>query len=145
MEVQKSIIIDATPQRVWEFLSDPEAILQWYTPLQAFEYVGDRSNEIGAPFRFQEKAAGRLMTLECVITEWRENEQFSFEMTSGDMMKSYGETWTVEPAPSGCRFTFRESGELASRLNRVLGPVAEVMSGTTVKKMLSKLKSLAEA
>jgi len=66
-------------------------------------------------------------------------------MTSGDMMKSYGETWTVEPAPSGCRFTFRESGELASRLNRVLGPVAEVMSGTTVKKMLSKLKSLAEA
>ena len=145
MEVQKSIVIDATPERIWQFLSDPEAILQWYTPLQAFEYVGDQRNEVGASFRFQEKAAGRLMTLECVVTEWKENEQFSFEMISGDTMKSYGETWTVEPAPSGCRFTFKESGELAGPLNRVLGPIAEIMSGTTVKKMLTELKSLAEA
>ena len=144
MQVQKSIDIDATPKRVWEFLSDPEAIMQWYTPLQAFEYVGDQTNEVGAPFRFQEKVAGRVMTLECVVTEWTADERFCFEMTSGDVMRSYGETWTVEPVPSGCRFTFKESGELASPLNRVLGPVAEVMSGITVNKMLTRLKTLSE-
>ena len=146
MEVQKSVAINAPPDRVWTFLSDPERILQWYLPLQRFEYVSDVRREVGAPFRFEEKVAGRVMTLECVVTEWTEPQRFSFEMTSGDMMKSYREAWTVEPTPSGSRFTFAEQGALANRmLDRVAGPLAERMSGATIKKMLAKLKMLAEA
>ena len=143
MEVQESIVIQAPPTRVWELLSDPHNVLRWYEPVQAFEYTGDRRSTVGAPFRFEEKVAGRVMKLECVVTEWRDNERFAFEMRSGNMMKSYGETWTVEAVPSGCRFTFAERGEFPA-LNAVLGPLAGMMSRTTVRKMLARLKTLAE-
>lgn len=111
--------------------------------MQAFEYTGDRRATVGAPFRFEEKVAGRVMKLECVVTEWRENERLAFEMRSGNMMKSYGETWTVEAVPSGCRFTFTERGEFPL-LNGVLGALAGVMSRATVRRMLARLKARAE-
>ena len=101
---------------------------------------------MGAPFYFEERVAGRLMKLNCVVTEWVENERFAFRMTSGNMMKSYEERWTAEATPSGSRFTFMEQGELSlGIIGRIMGPLAQRSSGATIEKMLTKLKSLVEA
>jgi hypothetical protein len=84
------------------------------------------------------------MTLECVVTEWKEPERFSFEMTSGPTVKSYGETWTIEATPSGSEFTFTEHMVFANPILRSLGPLIGRMSGATIVKMLAELKRLAE-
>ena len=145
MEVQRSTTINVPPEKVWTLLSDPEKILQWYLPLQRFEYTSDLRRAVGAPFQFEEKFAGRAFTLDCSITEWDEPKRFSFEMISGPMMRSYQETWTVEPTASGSRFTFAERAEFANPiLNRVFDPLIGRMSGATINKMLAKLKTLAE-
>ena len=86
------------------------------------------------------------MKLNCVVTEYVENEKFAFKMTSGNMMKSYEERWTVEVTPSGSHFTFMEQGELPyGIIGRIIGPLAQRSSAAIVEKMLAKLKSLAEA
>jgi len=145
MKVQRSIEIVAPPEEIWPFLTDPEKILEWYIPLQKFEYTGEQRSGPGAPLYFEEKVAGRTMKLNCVVTEWVENKRFAFRMTSGNMMKSYEESWILEDIPSGIRFTFMEQGELPyGIIGRLVGPVAQLMSAATVGRMLVKLKRLAE-
>jgi uncharacterized protein YndB with AHSA1/START domain len=145
MKVQRSIEIGAPPERIWPFLAEPQRILEWYIPLQKFEYTGDQSRKVGAPFYFEEKLPTGTMKLNCEVTEWVENESFAFKMISGNMMKSYGERWSVETTPSGGRFTFAEQGELPGIFGRLIGSIAERSSGGTIEKMLAKLKSLVEA
>ena len=66
-------------------------------------------------------------------------------MTSGNMLKSYQERWTVEANASGSRFTFMEQGELGlGIIGKIIGPLAQRSSAATIDKMLTKLKSLAE-
>lgn len=145
MKVEKSVEITALPEKVWSFLIKPEKVLLWYTPLQKFEYPTEQHAVDGAPLYFEEKVAGRLMKLNCVVTECIENKRFAFKMTSGSMMKSYQERWIVEATPRGCRFTFIEQGEMPyGFLNRIIDPLAEVMSGSVIKKMLDRLKNLIE-
>ena len=146
MEVKKSIDIAAPPEDVWPFVTDPEEILKWYFPLQKFEYTGEQRDEVGAPIHFEEKVAGLSIRLDCVVTEWAENEAFGFKMVAGQPMKAYRERWTLEDTARGSRFTFLEEGELPyGFVGRLLEPVAERSSAATIEKMLQKLKSLAEA
>jgi uncharacterized protein YndB with AHSA1/START domain len=146
MRVQKSIAIEAPPERIWPYLVEPEKILEWYFPLQEFEYTSQQRGGVGAPLYFQEKTSGGTMKLNCVITEWVENETLAFKMTSGNMLKSYQERWSVEATPSGSRFTFGEQGEFPNWiLDKVIGPLAQRSSESTVEKMLTRLKSLVES
>ena len=146
MIVQKTIEINAPPEKIWSFMTEPEKVLQWYIPLRKFEYTLNQRNVVGAPLYFEEKTGLGSMKFNCVITEWVENEKFAFRMHSGNMMKSYEETWTVAATASGSRFTFLEEGELSMGIiGKLLNSVAERSSGGTIEKMLAKLKSLAEA
>ena len=69
MRVQRSIEIEGSPEEVWAFLIEPERILEWYLPLQKFEYTSDQKSGVGAPFRFEEEVALGTMELDCVVTE----------------------------------------------------------------------------
>ena len=146
MKVERSIEIAVPPEKIWPFLVEPEKIMKWFTLLQKFEYTGEQRSGVGTPFYYEEKSGGRLMKFNYKVTEWVENERLAFSMTSGNMLKSYEERWTVEAIPSGSRFTFMEQGEFPyGIIGKVIGLFAQRSSGTTVGKMLTKLKSLAEA
>lgn len=145
MQVQRSIEIMAPPEKIWPFLTEPPKILEWYIPLQKFEYTSDQGRKVGTPFYFEEKVPTGTMKLNCEVTEWVDNESFAFKMTSGNMMKSYEEKWSVEATPSGSRFTFAEQGEIPGIFGKLFGPIAERGSAGTIEKMLTKLKSLAES
>ena len=146
MKVQRSIEIKAPPEKIWPFLIKPEEILKWYIPLKKFEYTSESRNKVGAPFYYEEKASGMLIKLNCIVTEYQENEVFAFRMNSGSMMKSYEERWTLKVIPSGSQFTFLEQGKLGwSIIGSIIDPLAQRSSAATVEKMLARLKLLAEA
>jgi uncharacterized protein YndB with AHSA1/START domain len=146
VRVERFIEIAAPPEKVWTFLSKPAMVLEWYIPLQRFEYISEKQSVKGAPIYFEEKVAGRLMKLVCVVTESVENTRFAFKMTSGNAMKSYEEIWTIEPIPNGSKFLFEERGELPyGFIGKIIEPLAQSMSGFVIGKMLTKLKSLVEA
>ena len=145
MEVTKAIDVTVPPETIWPFMSEPEKILEWYIPLQKFDYTSGKRNEVGAPFYFEEKTTGGIIKLNCVVTEWDKNKQFAFKMSSGNMLKTYQERWTVEAISSGSRFTFMEQGELGlGIIGKIIGTLAERGSAAKIDKMLAKLKSLAE-
>ena len=145
MKVERSVEIAAPREKVWPFLTEPDRLLKWYTTLQKFEYTGGQQSGVGTPLYLEEKAAGRLMKLKFVTTEWVENERLAFKMTSGDSLKSYEQRWTIEAIPSGSRFTYSEDITLPyGVIGSVLGLFARFSSQATLKKMLGNLKTLVE-
>jgi len=146
MIVEKSIEISASPDKIWSLMAKPEEVLKWYLPLQRFDYTSDQHGGVGAPLYFEEKAGGRVMKFDCVITEWAENEKLAFKMVSGNMAKSYEERWTIEATPTGSIFTFMEQINLGYWIfGKILVPFVKRASGATIKKMLAELKRLAES
>jgi len=146
MKVQKSIEIAAPPDKIWPFLIEPEKILKWCITFLKFEYTGEQRSGVGTPFYLEEKAGGPLMKLNFRITEWVENERVAFSMISGNFVKGYEQSWTVEATPSGSRFSFMEEVKLPyGIIGKIMGLFGQRGSEATVGKMLPKLKSLAEA
>ena len=146
MKVHKSIGIAATPEKIWPFLVEPEKILKWCITFIKFEYTSEQHSGAGTTFYLEEKAGGSLMKLNFRITEWLENERVAFSMTSGNSVKGYDQSWTVETTPSGSRFTFMENVRLPyGIIGKIIGLFVQRSSAATVAKMLPRLKSLAEA
>jgi uncharacterized protein YndB with AHSA1/START domain len=146
MKVCKSIEIAAPPEKIWPFLVEPDKILKWCITFKKFEYTSEQQIEAGTTFYLEEKAGGPFMKLNFIITELVKNERVAFNMTSGNFIKGYNQSWTVHNTPVGSRFTFMEEVKLPYG---IIGKIMEFFgkrgSETTVGKMLSGLKSLAEA
>lgn len=146
MKLEDSILIEAGPEKVWPFLTEPERIRDWYFPLEAFEFTSEQHEGQGATFYYVEKAPVGSMKLNFEITEWRENERIAFTMTSGDLLTWDEQSWTLEPTPTGSKFIFREeAGMPYGVLGRLMGFVAAFGSRANLKKMLARLKALAES
>jgi uncharacterized protein YndB with AHSA1/START domain len=145
MKVQKSIAIEASRQSIWPFLVQPAKILEWYEAMHRLEYRGEQRGGVGTTFYAEEEAAGHLMKLNFVITDWVEYERIAFKMTSSDFVKSYEQTWTLEPVPTGTRFTYTEDITLPyGAAGKLLGLFAHRRSQSTLGAMLGKLKGFAE-
>jgi hypothetical protein len=126
-------------------MSEPERVFEWYLPLTEFSYTGDQRNSVGAPFRFGLKSAGLSLERDCVVTDCVENEAFAFRFTPGGRLRSYEESWRIEPIVSGCRFTSLEEWNLRlGLLGSLLAPIVARLSGAAVDRILRHLKTLAE-
>jgi hypothetical protein len=146
MKVQRSIEITVPKEKIWPFLIEPEKIMKWYMPMKNFKYTGEQRSGVGAPFYFEEEAAGTLMKLNFIVTEWAEYEKLAFKMTSGNFVKGYAQTWAIETIPSGSRFTYAEDITMPYGIfGKFIGLFARFGSLATMKKMLTKLKSIAGA
>ena len=145
MRVQKLIDINASPKSIWPFFVEPEKILQWCITFKKFEYSNDQTSGVGTPVYIEEQASGPLMKLHFNITECKENERLALHMVSGTGVKSYDQSWSLEPIQSGSRFMFMEDVELPyGVIGKLIGSILEKNSAATVDKMLAKLKTLAE-
>ena len=143
MKVQKSIEIAAPTEKVWPFLVEPEKILKWCITFRKFEYTGKQHSGVGTALYVEEKAGGPLMKLNFTVKEWEENKKLAFNMTSGNFVKGYEQTWKVDATPPGSRFTFMEQVKLPyGVIGKVMELFARRSSQATVREMLAKLKSL---
>jgi len=145
MHVLRSVEIAAPPERIWPLMVEPSKVRQWYPALRTYEYEDAGRRGPGAHVYAEEKASGPLMRLHFEITDWVENRTISLHMVSGTGVKGYDQSWTLEPTPTGSRFTFEESVELPYGIvGNVIGRVGQRSSDAHVKEMLATLKALAE-
>ncbi len=145
MRISKSIESAASAEKMWLFLVQPDEITSWCTPIMKFRRTGEQSSGVGTTFSFEEKAAGRMMKLNFVVTEWVVNRSLAFRMTSGNLVKSYAQRYTIETTPTGSRFTCTEDIELPwGIIGRFAGLFRRSFSEAHLERMLVKLKAMAE-
>ncbi len=146
MKIQKSIEIAAVAEKIWPFLVEPANIMKWCSTVKRILHTSEQRGGLRTPFYFEERAVGRLMKLHFVVTEWIVNRSVAFKMTSGNLVRGYEQRYTLEPTPTGIRFTCFENVTLPFG---ILGKFVELfrrpISEAHLERMLVKLKSLVEA
>ena len=145
MEINRSIEIKAAPEEIWPFLVESEKIVKWCFTLQSFEYTSQISHGINASFKYREQGRFRSVQLNCIVTEWIENEKITFEMTSGKAFKGYKETWMIEPISGESKFSLIQQSHLSfGILGKIMEPISRRRAEITIDEMLAKLKRFVE-
>ena len=146
MKIHRSINIAATGKQIWPFLVEPERILKWCSPAKKVERVGAQNSGLGTAFYFEERAIGRLMKLNFVVTEWAVNERVAFKMTVGNFVTAYEQCYTIEAIRSGSWCTCFEDVKLPWGIAGQFGLLfRRHFSEGLLDAMLGRLKILAEA
>jgi hypothetical protein len=146
MKIKKSIDILAGAETIWPLIAEPLNIIKWCSTVKIIFQTGDKSEGLGAAFYFEEKAAGTLMKLHFVVTEWNYSRTVAFKMTSGNLVKGYEQKYTLHPTENGIKVTCFENVTLPFG---ILGKLAEILrrpvSEDHIERILFALKSLGEA
>jgi len=146
MKLRRSITIRAAGDKIWPFLVEPEQIMKWCTPVSIIRHTGTQRGGLRTPFYFEERAAGRVMKLHFIVTEWDLYRSVAFKMTSGNFVKSYGQRYTIETVLSGSRCTCYEDVTLPyGILGKFAGLFRRITSNRLLDNMLLNLKKAAEA
>jgi len=96
----------ATPERVWEVLSDWERQATWMPDVSWIRVVGS-DRELGARLEVRTKVFGvPLATDQVRVTAWEPPSRLAVEHIG--VVVGVGE-WRLEPVEGGTRFTWHES------------------------------------
>ena len=140
-----SVDIEAPPERVWQFLVEPERAKAWFHALDEYTWTSEPSG-VGSTFHWLETSGGRQYSIDFRTTEWEPPHVFGFTMVSGDFFKSYDERWEIEATEHGSRFTFNDRIEFPyGPLGSIIGWFAARQAQETGKEALAELKRLVEA
>ncbi|UCD97383.1 MAG: SRPBCC family protein [Chloroflexota bacterium] len=147
MIVEDSIHINASREKIWPYLTEPEKILQWYLTFKKFEFTSEQHEGKGTTFHVEEKAGPLPVTaIDFKSNEWVENEIISFAKISEGGVKKYHQWWTIAPENSGSKFTLKEEIEFPyGFIGRLIELVGKGSSQSTIKIILSQLRQLVES
>ena len=145
MKIRRSIVIAADSNRIWPLLVDPDQILQWCKAIQTIRFDGEQKSGVGTRFYFEEKAVGRLLKLNMVVTEWKKNVSIAFEMAAGNLVKSYSQRYVIKTTTQGSHVTIFEEVRLPyGIIGFFAGLFRRPVSNAHLDRMLVKLKRLSE-
>lgn len=152
-----SVEINAPPEVVWPYLVDPAKTRTWFgearttkgmgwaVSAESFEWTSEPGGA-GSTFHWLEENGGSKLKIDFETTEWDPPYVFGFEMTAGDIYKSYSERWVIEETPTGSRFTFNDHVEFRyGPLGKIMGMFAAKTARKTGRAILESLKRLAES
>ena len=105
--IEKSIIIKALPEKVWEMLAF-EKHLKWMEGYENVEYISEVSTledkyRVGLSAHLDIKGEGE-MDLE--IAESLENEKITYHLTGGSFTKDFVLSFLLEPVEEETKFTY---------------------------------------
>ena len=146
----KSIVIQASAQVVYELVADPMRMADWSPECVRCRWLGEVDRPvIGARFRGTSRNGRRRWTTTSTITDMRSGELFAWEVTYFRQPVARWE-YRIEPADKGVRLV--ESVD--DRRGRLLRAVSPVITGSpdrakrnadTMESTLQAMKAAAES
>jgi uncharacterized membrane protein len=100
LHLERSIHINARPERVWAVMADVEHWPDWAESFRSVERIGNEPFGMGSAARLQVRGAPKLVWR---VTEYTEGHSFSWESDSMGV-HSRG-SHVVDPADGGSRVT----------------------------------------
>jgi uncharacterized protein YndB with AHSA1/START domain len=146
MKNQICIDINASPERVFPWIDDPEKLRAWLPTLVENEIVQRTDNRVGSTFRQVYLERGRRMEMHGTVTAYELNKRLSCQIRGAafDLEVDYqlddlgGRTRLTQDSRIRTKGIFRIIGVL-------LGPMMRKASSKQAESSFLKLKDLAES
>jgi uncharacterized membrane protein len=143
--VTRSIEVEAPVEMIWQWLTDPERVLEWNTQFLRYSIIESAPEHVGTHYVTVEKFRGTTLRNDCTVTDWQENKIFGFRGESAEFSKDGA--YTIERRGNTCLVT------LAMELTPKGGVIKKAASKLLIEKpyevevvgILEDLKSAIEA
>ena len=147
---EKSIIINAPPEKVWEMLAF-DRYPEWMDMMESVEYTSEMNTpkdkyRVGATALGTPKS-GEVNNCHFEITESLENKKFTHRLWEKWGRGTLGGpiTYTLESVEAGTRFTYEASYEIPfGILGKIIAPLILRMGRKEFEKSIENLKTILE-
>jgi carbon monoxide dehydrogenase subunit G len=82
MKITNIIEIQATPEKIFYWLDDPDRAKKWMKSVTKSEFIKETPNRIGTTFREYVEENGRGIEMRGVVTEYVSNQRFAVHLES---------------------------------------------------------------
>ncbi len=145
MQLTARIDIEASPEIVFDLISDIERMPEWMDGLIESGYISgfDPCNAVGTKFRQRASEMGREIDYEGEISIYSPPERFGVKVVSKDFTLEID--IEVIPHGGGTRLEYTAEMTKASLKIRLLAPAFSSTARKVLEKQLNNLKVLAES
>lgn len=145
-QIQRSTVVDATPEDIWPWLVDAERELAWRTPeVIELERLDGGPLGTGSEFRGAIRVAGKRDAWVNELTIVDEPKQLAWRTVETTAPVASPGSYHLEPTAHGTRVTIELDQEAQNLLGRLALPVMGLVVPRVVDRFLRQLKELVEA
>jgi uncharacterized protein YndB with AHSA1/START domain len=143
MEIEKAVVIDRPPDRVWSYIADPRNDLNWCRKVLSVKQVQGESPGAHATYRVVHRPVRLKKPKELTVTVEEFEPPHRMRMREEDEDGVFDVTYELQPAEGGTRLTQREA--IDWKIPRLQLPIARRTVSRDVQNQLATLKRLLEA
>ena len=122
-EFENSIIINRSPQDVFDLITNPAKSSLWQSSTESAEWTSNGPDDIGSTWKTEAKFLGRKIEAELQVTVWEPPHQVSFKSIGGPI--SMEVTNKVEPQGDGALLTSKSRVEFGNFFKLAEGLVSK--------------------
>lgn len=143
-KIEKSIVINAPPEKVFFLLTDREEVPKWNRLIREARVTSKERIGVGSTVHYVGEAGGARGEWDTETTEWMKDRTYAWRTTSGDVAMLV--TWTLKDVNGGTEIKYELLYELPySILGKIIDKLKaskDIENGMQVA--LQNLKHLAE-
>lgn len=142
--VDVSIVIDRTPEQVWEYVRDIASHVDWMADAEAIRFVTETTSGEGTRFECDTKVGPLRLTDLMTVTSWEENRQMGVRHVGAVTGEG---VFTLLPLGSkATEFTWTETLYFPARMGGAIGAAAaRPILAAIWRRNLRRLKAEVEA
>lgn len=133
--------ISATPERVWQVITDLERAPGWVPDLESVRRIDSGQMGVGARFAEVMRVQGRRVEVTVTITEFSPHERIAHKGEGGSV--KIGGSTIIKETATGCTVTNNWSLELSGLL-RFASPLAGAWTQKNIQSSMDALKAMLE-
>jgi uncharacterized protein YndB with AHSA1/START domain len=123
MRINETFVVGATPEVVFDYVTNPSNLRDWQTSKTSVQQLSDGPPGLGTRVRERTKPPGGKEFEQIVeFTEFDRPRRLHVHIVEGP--QPIDGTWTFEPEGAGTKVAFEAEGELRGSM-RFLGPIVQ--------------------
>lgn len=97
--IDQRILIDAPPQVIWEYLTDPEKLVGWHAGYSSISVLTTQQTGVGVRRRCAVTGGGKDVIEE--ITAWVDGLGYEYALVEGGPYRAFRGRFRLQPGPDG--------------------------------------------
>lgn len=97
--IDQRILIDAPPQVIWEYLTDPDKLVVWHAGYSSISVLTTQQSGVGVRRRCAMASGGKDVIEQ--ITHWVDGLGYEYTLVEGGPYRSFRGRFRLQPVPDG--------------------------------------------